>query len=297
MATLVASKSEECFRNYADSKRHDVVSNHYRMMRMHQTLSFAQKMANKYDFTKPRAMMTIHEAFDQLKVYVDSSDPDTLLPNALHMLQTAEGIREAGHPDWMQLVGLLHDMGKIMFLWGDEEDGQVGTADGPQWALGGDTWVVGCRIPDCVVFPEFSMLNPDMQGISEPTDESESDPTCIDYSTPHGKYTANCGIDNLTFAYGHDEYMYQMLVANNALIPEMGLSMVRYHSCYAWHTGGAYREFMAEKDYETLKWVLEFNKSDLYTKTFDESSLDEGKLWEYYDALLAKYGLEGPLKW
>jgi inositol oxygenase len=48
------------------------------------------------------------------------------LPNLIHMLQTAEGIRKAGHPDWMQLVGLIHDMGKIMFLWGTPEDGQIG---------------------------------------------------------------------------------------------------------------------------------------------------------------------------
>ena len=48
-----------------------------------------------------------------------------------------------------------------MFLWGTAEDGQEGTAEGPQWALGGDTWVVGCKIPDCVVFPEFNNLNPD----------------------------------------------------------------------------------------------------------------------------------------
>ena len=43
------------------------------------------------------------------------------------MLQTAEGIRKLGHPEWMQLVGLIHDMGKIMFLWGDDSIGQNGT--------------------------------------------------------------------------------------------------------------------------------------------------------------------------
>ena len=32
----------------------------------------------------------------------------------------------AGHPDWMQLTGLLHDMGKIMLLWGTGDDGQDG---------------------------------------------------------------------------------------------------------------------------------------------------------------------------
>lgn len=92
---------------------------------------------------------------------MDSSDPDSALPNLIHMLQTAEGLRAAGKPDWMQLVGLLHDMGKIMFLWGEAADGQVGTAEGPQWALGGDTWVVGAPIPECAVMPHFNELNPD----------------------------------------------------------------------------------------------------------------------------------------
>jgi len=107
--------------------------------------------------------MSIYEAFSALQDYVDSSDPDVELPNMIHMLQTAEGIRKAGKPDWFQLVGLIHDMGKIMFLWGDDSIGQQGTANGQQWALGGDTFVVGCRIPDSIVFPEFNSLNPDMQ--------------------------------------------------------------------------------------------------------------------------------------
>ena len=37
---------------------------------------------------------------------------------------SAEAIRKAGEPEWFQLVGLLHDMGKIMFLWGNAVDGQ-----------------------------------------------------------------------------------------------------------------------------------------------------------------------------
>src|SRR5690606_9289323 len=125
-----------------------------------------------------------------------------------------------------QLVGLLHDMGKIMFLWGTPEDGQQGTADGPQWALGGDTWVVGCRLPDTLVFPEYNALNPDMQ-----------DPVM---STEYGIYEPHCGIHNLYWAYGHDEYMYQMLVANNTTIPEEGLAMIRFHSAYPLHREGEY---------------------------------------------------------
>ena len=115
------------------------------------------------------------------------------------------------------MVGLIHDMGKIMFLWGKPEDGQEGTADGAQWALGGDTWVVGCELPDTMVFPEYNILNPDMSNKS--------------YNTECGIYTPQCGFDSLEFAYGHDEYMYQMLVANDIKLPKEGLAMIRLHSC------------------------------------------------------------------
>jgi inositol oxygenase len=274
-------KSLEEFRNYVDSDRQEVVRNHYNMMRQNQTVEFVKRMHEKYTFERPRALMTIKEAFEELKCYVDSSDPDTSLPNLVHMLQTAEGIRLAGHPDWMQLVGLIHDMGKLMFLWGTAADGQQGTATGPQWALGGDTWVVGCKIPSCTVFPEFNDLNPDMN------DER--------YNSDLGIYSSGCGLDNVLFAYGHDEYLYQMLIANGAKIPSEGLAMVRYHSAYPWHTGGAYRQFMTEHDFEMMKWVLEFNKYDLYTK--DNKGLDEPVevLWEYYQSLIDKY-LPGKLK-
>jgi inositol oxygenase len=53
-------------------------------------------------------------------------------------------------------------------------------ADAPQWAVGGDTFVVGCRIPDSTVYPEFNALNPDM-----------ADPR---YCTENGVYEPGCGI-------------------------------------------------------------------------------------------------------
>ena len=88
-------------------------------------------------------------------------------------------------------------------------------------------------------------------------------------------------------------------VANKIPIPEEGLAMIRYHSCYPWHTGGAYRQFMQEKDYTLMKWVLEFNKCDLYTKDNDISVVlsKEAQLWAYYEEIMRKYGMDGPLKW
>lgn len=114
-------------------------------------------------------------------------------------------------------------MGKIMFLWGNGIDGQDGySPNGKQWALGGDTFVVGCQIPDdAVILPQFNGLNPDM-----------SNPR---YNTKYGIYEPHCGLDKLKFAWGHDEYMYRMLVANECSIPREGLDMIRYHSAYPWH--------------------------------------------------------------
>lgn len=283
-------KGKEGFRDYdVEHDRKDVVTAHYRDMRRYQTVAFVKRMHEKYSFADGahRAKMTVRECFEKLENYVDSSDPDLGLPNLVHCLQTAEAIRKAGHPDWFVLTGLIHDMGKIMFLWGSAEDGQRGTAEGPQWALGGDTFVVGCALPDGparpgVVFPEFSNLNPDMKNDS--------------YSTKNGIYSEKCGIDNLLFAYGHDEYLYQLLRANKQVtLPKPALDMVRYHSAYPWHTARIYDHFMKDEDYATLDWVLEFNKYDLYTKD-ENNALDIDELWPYYQTLVDKY-LPGKLRW
>lgn len=205
MATMIdetPTKKLEEFRNYSDGTCDDLVRKHYKAMRENQCVAYVDRMHNKYNFNSGhfRKMMTIKEAFETLESYVDSSDPDITLPNIVHMMQTAEGIRRDGHDDWFQLVGLIHDMGKILFaIGGIIEDGQEGTATVPQWGLGGDTWIVGCQIPDCVVFPEFNVLNPD-----------RDDPG---YNTPLGIYEQGCGLDNCKFAYGHDEYLYQFLVS------------------------------------------------------------------------------------
>jgi inositol oxygenase len=74
--------------------------------------------------------------------------------------------------------------------------------------------------------------------------------------------------------------------------------MVRFHSAYPWHTGGAYRQFMNEQDEENMKWIKQFNKYDLYTK--DERGLNgrtEEELWAYYEPIIAKYFPEEKLKW
>ena len=158
-----------------------------------------------------------------------------------------------------------------------------GWRDGPVWvraACAVRAWQVGCRIPDTAVLAHLNSLNPDM---SHPV-----------YSTPNGMYTPGCGLANLKFAWGHDEYMYRMLKFNNASIPEEGLACVRLHSCYPWHREGEYRQFMAPGDEVALQWVQEFNKFDLYTKASAEPDVEALK--PYYQSLIDKY-LPGKLKW
>ena len=278
-------KVKEEFRVY-DAKacdRFEVVKQHYKDMRCYQTLNYVNRMYEKFHkFDK--AKMTVWEAFEKLGDYVDSSDPDIDLPNVEHGFQTAEAIRRAGHPEWMQLIGLIHDMGKILFLWGEPCDGMEGTATGKQWALGGDTWIVGVDIPSTVVFPEFNRLNPDMIASATQTKSSST-----------GIYQKNCGLANCKFAYGHDEYLYRFLIHNKSKFPPEALAIVRYHSCYPFHTKGEYRDLMNDEDHYLLEWVQEFNRFDLYTK--DNARPDMVALKPYYNDLIIKFLGEGKLDW
>jgi inositol oxygenase len=67
--------------------------------------------------------ISIYDAFKLLDNFIDVSDPDINLPNLHHLLQTAEAIRKDGHPDWLQLVGLIHDLGKLIYIKGCDQDG------------------------------------------------------------------------------------------------------------------------------------------------------------------------------
>jgi inositol oxygenase len=63
-------------------------------------------------------------------------------------------------------------------------------------------------------------------------------------------------------SWGHDEYLYLVMKEQSSL-PKEALSMIRYHSFYPWHRGGAYEQFMVEDDYEQLKAVKAFNRESL----------------------------------
>ena len=275
MDTITKEKSD--FRNYEQGDITAAVKEHYRKMRSRQTLDYVLKMKKKYlTFDRP---VDLWDMMERLNVLVDVSDPDLNLPNIIHLLQSAEGMRKDGRPDWMQLVGLIHDLGKAMYLFGSDEDG---TSQAKQWGLVGDVFVVGCQLPDSCVYPEFNALNSDMQ---HPI-----------YQTELGIYSPGCGLDALHLAWGHDEYLYQVL-KNHAenTIPEAGMAMIRYHSFYPWHSGGSYTQFLNEKDAQYLAWIRDFNQYDLYTKSPVIPVYEELK--SYYMPIAEKYLGKGPINW
>ncbi|MCB0634923.1 MAG: inositol oxygenase, partial [Lewinella sp.] len=116
---MATAKKE--FRNYDKLDVNAAVREHYRKMRTNQTYDYVLRMKKKYlTFSRP---MDLWDAMEKLNHLIDVSDPDLDLPNVQHLIQSAEAIRADNRPDWMQLVGLIHDLGKMMYLWGSDEDG------------------------------------------------------------------------------------------------------------------------------------------------------------------------------
>jgi len=252
-----AEEKEHVFRDYAAEAR-STVREFYRLNHTYQTLEFAR--ARRQEFLPGKhGEMGIWEAMEYLNTLVDDSDPDTDLSQIEHLLQTSEAIRAKGLPRWFILTGLIHDLGKILCLFGE-----------PQWAVVGDTFPVGCAYSDKIVYSEFFEANPDIR--------------VEEYQTTCGIYAEGCGLDSIVMSWGHDEYLYHVV---KPFLPEAGLYMIRYHSFYPAHTGKAYNWLMNDHDREMFEWVRAFNPFDLYSK--NKVKPDIAALKPYYEELIAEF--------
>jgi inositol oxygenase len=257
-------KSAADYRNY-DNPARDNVREFYRLNHRHQTYNFVRQ--KKEDFLRfNRRQMTVFEAMEFLNTLVDDSDPDIDLSQTEHLLQTSEAIRADGHEDWFVLTGLIHDLGKVLCLFGE-----------PQWAVVGDTFPVGCAFSNRIVYPEF---------FAENSDHSDSllQSRC-------GLYEEGCGLRNVHLSWGHDEYLYHVV---KDCLPEPALYMIRYHSFYAWHREGEYEHLLDDNDRSMLSWVRKFNPYDLYSKCPVRPNWNE--LRPYYTELIDKF-VPGKLRW
>lgn len=258
------NKTKEEFRNYETTAR-PTVREFYRLNHRHQTYEFVQGKRKEY-LGLNRKQMSVWEALEFLNTLVDDSDPDTDLSQLDHLLQTAEQIRNDGHPRWFILAGLIHDLGKILCLYGE-----------PQWAVVGDTFPVGCAWSEKIVFHPFFEANPDAK-------EGR-------YQTRLGMYEEGKGLDSVSMSWGHDEYLYHVV---KDYLPAEALYMIRYHSFYPAHRDGEYGYLMNQQDREMFKWVQAFNPYDLYTKSHKKPDLKE--LRPFYDGLISEY-FPAKLRW
>lgn len=267
LIALAPSATKTEFRNYVDSDRQNTVEDLYYENHKNQTLDFVVRQKEKYGkMSGPQ--MSIWNAIVLLNELVDNSDPDTALPQIMHLLQTAEAIRKA-YPgeeyDWFHLVGLIHDLGKILT--------HPNVYNQPQWATVGDTFPVGCQFVKENVFSEFFQENPDSQDSR--------------YNSKYGIYKEGIGFDNCHFSWGHDEYMYMVCKANGSTLPPQALYIIRYHSFYPQHQRNGYDHLANDFDREMMKWVREFQQFDLYSKLPEKPNVEQ--LTPYYKSLVEKY--------
>lgn len=251
-------KTKKEFRDYQNSNRAKTVREFYKLNHQYQSFEFVSKKEDRFLKFNERKM-SIWDAVEFLNTLVDDSDPDIELDQLQHLLQTSEAIRSDGHPDWFILTGFLHDVGKVLCLFGE-----------PQWAVVGDTFPVGCSFSKSIVHSEYFSLNPD-----------SSNPN---YNTKYGIYKENCGLDYVKMSWGHDEYLYQIV---KDYLPQESLYMIRYHSFYSQHKENAYNHLLNELDIKMFEWVKKFNKYDLYSKA--PIPPDSKALRPYYEDLVSKY--------
>ena len=251
------NRKTEDFRKFDESAPAGV-REFYRENHARQTRQFVQEKKRQYA-GRTRGEMSIWEACEYLNTLVDESDPDTDLSQIQHLIQTAEAIRRDGHPRWMVMTGFLHDLGKVLCLYGE-----------PQWAVVGDTFPVGCAWSGSIVFPEFFDANPDSR--------------VPEYQTRLGVYKEGCGLSNVDLSWGHDEYLYHVVKDH---LPIEGQYMIRYHSFYPWHKEGAYEYLMDDQDRAMLPWVRKFNPYDLYSKSSAPPNV--AALRPYYEDLIAEF--------
>ncbi len=252
------------FRDYQTASN-DPLAQFYRHNHENQTLAFATEKVRQYRDLNHRTM-GVWEAIQLLDELTDDSDPDTELSQLDHCLQTAEAIRSGGQPKWLQLTGLIHDLGKVLCLF-----------DEPQWAVVGDTFPLGCRFDETIIYFPYFELNPDHHN--------------PEYQTELGVYDPRCGFDNITMSWGHDEYLFRVM--ENYLPPE-ALYVIRFHSFYSAHSAGAYKHLMSDKDEQMLPWLKVFQPFDLYSKA--DSAPDRAEIMSYYETLVSEF-LPRELNW
>jgi inositol oxygenase len=95
----------------------------------------------------------------------------------------------------MQVVGLVHDLGKLLYFM---------SPGCGQWSVVGDTFPVGCAFSEKIIYPETFAGNPDSKDKV--------------YSAKLGIYKKACGLDQVMLSWGHDEVSKSQWTLNSGVV-------------------------------------------------------------------------------
>lgn len=305
------------FRNYSQNTYQERIEQTYKNMLKNQTKDYIIDTYDDYFNKKPKTR-NIWTLMETLNTIVDDSDPDTDLPQIIHLYQTAETIRTNyvlqtpmltytslqipiqslfSKYEWNKLSHkhkLLYDttIDKLyshildwewFILVGFIHDlGKILLLNEygnlPQWSVVGDTFPIGAKLS-----PNYPFYKKNYH--------LENSDLVLD------TYMPKCGFKNVMFSWGHDEYLAKTLELNQTLLPKEAIYIIRYHSFYSWHTPSdgirGYTGLASNYDWYMLPLLKCFQKADLYSKTDHIPNIDTIKT--SYNNMIKKYIPEGIL--
>lgn len=264
---------------------------HYKQSWARQSLDYVWKMREQYSGFN-LCKMNISKALrlvknipcHSFKIKSENSSDNEDISIRTFMFTMAEEARLCGHPDWLQLVALIHDLGRVIKLIDVSSLMDFQEYD---WTIAIVSRVVGCNPSRSTSFKEFSYLRSDSHDSR--------------YNTNLGIYHEGCGLHGLDLTWTGQEYLYSMLKHNEVDIPYEGLSIIRYFLLNEWHTHGECQEFQSVDDEDLKSLVLDFyNLRQRVKRNLNKELSDEDcdRLWKtHYEWIAMKYGCSGVLDW
>lgn len=173
--------------------------------------------------------------------------------------------------NWLILIGLIHDLGKVLILkefYNLEQHFAVG-----------DIYPLGCSFHKSNIYYDEKWHTHNIDFYNR------------DYNKELGVYKKKCGFDNIEMTFSHDYYLSNVLDKSTTNLPTEALYIIKYHSFYCWHSPRnnirGYEYLASEHDWKMLPLLKLFQKTDLYSKDLELPNIK--KIKKYYNNLINKY--------